>query len=85
MGRIDVAAFSNVWVVTAGDPRSSEATIRGMLQRDDGRPVDRDAADQRSRLADDLYAVGLVVALIARRGARLGAAAGVRLQRRCVR
>jgi hypothetical protein len=56
-GRIDVA-FRDVWVVTVGDPRSSEATIRGMLQRDDGRPAIVMQAISDHGLADDLYAVG---------------------------
>ena len=77
-GRIDVA-FRDVWVVTVGDPRSSEATIRGMLQRDDGRPSIVMQAITDHGLADDLYAVGSLwlSSLVAEPGS---VAAGVRLR-----
>jgi hypothetical protein len=55
--RVDVA-FRDVWVVTVGDPHSSEAAIREMLQRDDGRPSIVMQAISDHGLADDLYAVG---------------------------
>jgi hypothetical protein len=55
--RVDVA-FRDVWVVTVGDPRGSEAAIREMLQRDDGRPSIVMQAISDHGLADDLYAVG---------------------------
>jgi hypothetical protein len=77
-GRIDVA-FSNVWVVTVGDPRSSEATIREMLQHDDGRPAIVMQPISDHGLADDLYAVGSLwlSSLVAEPGS---VPAGVRLR-----
>jgi hypothetical protein len=77
-GRIDVA-FRDVWVVTVGDPRSHEATLRGMLQRDDGRPAIVMQSISDHGLADDLYAVGSLwlSSLVAEPGS---VAAGVRLR-----
>ncbi len=77
-GRIDVA-FSNVWVVTVGDPRSGEAAIRAMLQHDDGRPSIVMQAISDHGLADDLYAVGSLwlSSLVAEPGS---VPAGVRLR-----
>jgi hypothetical protein len=77
-GRIDVA-FRDVWVVTVGDPRSNEATLRGMLERDDGRPSIVMQAISDHGLADDLYAVGSLwfSSLVAEPGS---VPAGVRLR-----
>jgi hypothetical protein len=77
-GRIDVA-FRDVWVVTVGDPRTYEATIRGMLQRDDGRPAIVMQPISDHGLADDLYAVGSLwlSSLVAEPGS---VPAGVRLR-----
>lgn len=76
--RIDVA-FRDVWVVTVGDPRSSEAAIREILQRDDGRPSIVMQAISEHGLADDLYAVGSLwlSSLVAEPGS---VPAGVRLR-----